>query len=93
MKTAHLNGAAIPDRAALHDMLAEQFQFPAHYGRNLDALYDLLTEQPEGAYRVEIENPEALEGRLGGYYRVFLGVLEDAGVPWAETGTAEKHSE
>ena len=84
MKTAHLNGAALPDRTALHNTLAEQFDFPAHYGRNLDALYDLLTERPEGAYRVEIENPEALEGRLGGYYRVFLRVLKNARVPWTE---------
>ena len=93
MKTAHLNGAAIPDRAALHDALTKQLGFPAYSGRNLDALYDLLTESADNAYRVEIENAEALEGRLGGYYRVFLGVLEDAGVPWAGTGTAEKHSE
>ena len=66
MKTARLNGTVLHDRAALHEALAEQFRFPAHYGRNLDALYDLLTERP-GAYRVEIENAEALEQRLGGY--------------------------
>ena len=83
MMTAHLNGVNIPDRAALHDALVKQLQFPAHYGRNLDALYDLLTERPEGAYRVELENAAALEEHLGGYYRVFLGVLEDAGVSCA----------
>lgn len=70
------------DRAALHDALAEQFRFPAHYGRNLDALYDMLTERPAEACRVEIENPEAMERHLGGYYRVFLSVLDDAGVHW-----------
>ena len=80
MITAHLDGAVISDRAALHEVLTLQFQFPAHYGRNLDALYDLLTERPEGTYRVEIVDAELLEERLGGYYRVFLGVLEDAGV-------------
>ena len=84
MKTAYLNGMVLHDRAALHDALAEQFRFPAHYGRNLDALYDLLTERP-GVYRVEIEKPEALEEHLGGYYRVFLRVLDDAGVDWSET--------
>ena len=84
MTTAHLNGAALRDRAALHDALTKQFDFPAHYGRNLDALYDLLTERPEDSYRIEIENAEALEEHLGGYYRVFLGVLEDAKVNWTE---------
>ena len=81
--TAHLNGAELHDRAELHDVLTKQFEFPACYGRNLDALYDLLTEMPEGFYRVEIENPKALEEHLGGYYRVFLRVLEDAGIPCA----------
>lgn len=36
-----------PDREALHDVLAEAFVFPEYYGRNLDALYDLLTEVSE----------------------------------------------
>ena len=27
-----------------HDALAEAFAFPPHYGRNLDALFDCLTE-------------------------------------------------
>lgn len=30
--------------AELHDTLARELEFPAWYGRNLDALYDCLTE-------------------------------------------------
>ena len=59
MKTAHLTGGAIPDRAALHAALARDLDFPAYYGKNLDALHDLLTEAP-GAYGFVIENPDAL---------------------------------
>ncbi len=31
----------------VHDHLAKQLDFPAYYGRNLDALHDLLTERTE----------------------------------------------
>ena len=39
-----LDGLAMDTRKAAHDHLQERFGFPAYYGRNLDALYDLLTE-------------------------------------------------
>lgn len=32
------------DKAALHDYLAQVLELPAYYGKNLDALYDCLTE-------------------------------------------------
>ena len=34
-------------REQLHDYLQEMLPLPAYYGRNLDALYDCLTELPE----------------------------------------------
>ena len=37
---------ALTSRSAVHDELARVFSFPAHYGRNLDALYDCLTALP-----------------------------------------------
>lgn len=38
-----LDGRALADHDALHDQLAASLGFPASYGRNLDALIDLLT--------------------------------------------------
>ena len=79
MKTAYLDGTEINDKRALHTALAEQLDFPAWYGHNLDALYDLLTELGEPVC-VELEGEAALRERLGGYFGRFLRVLEDAGV-------------
>lgn len=31
-------------RADIHTYIAEQMDFPAYYGKNLDALYDCLTD-------------------------------------------------
>ena len=85
MRTAYLNGKTIPDRAALHAALAAQLEFPAYYGRNLDALYDVLTERAEPVC-VEIEDAPALSEALGDYYMKFLRVLEDAGITVTEKG-------
>ena len=42
-----LDGACMRERAAAHDYLQETLGFPEWYGKNLDALFDLLTEQTE----------------------------------------------
>ena len=76
MRTAYLDGSAITTKAELHSALAEQLAFPAWYGRNLDALYDLLSVETEPVC-VVLRDRAALEGALGGYFRVFLGLLED----------------
>ena len=52
MRTVILDGAALPDRAALHRRLAQALDLPAWYGRNLDALRDYREREVFGnAYR------------------------------------------
>ena len=46
-----LDGARIPDRAALHRALAEGLRFPEWYGGNLDALHDCRWRRRWGAMR------------------------------------------
>ena len=40
-----LDGRALLEKAAGHEYLAERFAFPEYYGKNLDALWDLLSER------------------------------------------------
>ncbi len=70
-----IDGASIPDRRALHEALAPVL--PEWYGRNLDALYDCLTE-PGELIQLTIQDLDALEKHLGGYAHAFLRVLKDA---------------
>ncbi|WP_278045072.1 barstar family protein [Lachnoclostridium sp. Marseille-P6806] len=42
--------------AAIHDMLAEKLAPPSYYGRNLDALYDILTDMTE-VTEIRIDRP------------------------------------
>ena len=44
MKQITLDGNILADAALVHDYLKEQLQFPEYYGKNLDALYDCLTD-------------------------------------------------
>ena len=71
-----LDGALITDRTALHDLLAEKFAFPAYYGRNLDALYDLLSAYPEHV-SVTVIHTERLLENLGRYGKSVIQTLQD----------------
>ncbi|PIU19197.1 MAG: hypothetical protein COT18_08810 [Elusimicrobia bacterium CG08_land_8_20_14_0_20_59_10] len=44
----YIDGAAVPDKAALMEALAAAFSFPAYFGKNWDALLDCLRSLPDG---------------------------------------------
>lgn len=74
---AIIDGNEIGDRDALHDALARQLALPDWYGRNLDALYDCLTDLREPS-EIRLTNTAALFDHLGGYAGRFLAALHDA---------------
>ena len=78
MKNCTLYGARISDMDALHTALAEGLGFPAWYGRNLDALYDLLTE-PMEPVTLTIYDFDALAETLGDKAAALRRLLTDAG--------------
>lgn len=72
-----LKGSAMTDREAMHTHLQKQLELPSYYGRNLDALFDLLTERSEPTEIVVTEWAE-LEVHLGGYAAALMDTLYDA---------------
>lgn len=44
MKQITLDGNILADIAQLHDYIKEMLDFPEYYGKNLDALFDCLTD-------------------------------------------------
>ena len=77
MQVQFLYGKQITSKEQLHQYLAERLAFPAHYGGNLDALYDCLCERSE-ALELTIKDSAALQKQLSNYGDSFLRVLKDA---------------
>ena len=77
MRYAIIEGAAVGSMDRLHRLLAEQLDFPAWYGGNLDALYDCLTDLTEETSIILLHS-QALTETLGTSYGRFCRVLTDA---------------
>lgn len=78
MDEAVLDGRMLHSRAALHEALAHRLALPEHYGANLDALYDCLTQPHAPPLRLRVLHPEALHAQLGGYAGALERMLRDA---------------
>ncbi len=71
MKICILDGEKIEDNRMLHDTLASSLDFPQWYGRNLDALFDCLTDIGESVH-IRILHENAMEEHLGRSYAISL---------------------
>ena len=67
-----LDASQMASRRAAHAYLQEQLGFPEYYGKNLDALYDVLTELED----VEIAFINCPEEQT--YFQKALRVFRDA---------------
>ncbi len=85
METIRLDGAQLQNRKEAMELLGQALALPKWWGRNLDALYDCLTDLGRPV-RLEISRREAMEASAFG--RLLLRVLEDAaaeqfGLEWS----------
>ena len=61
MKITPIDAARLTDKASAHEYLAFSLGFPAHYGKNLDALADCLSELPRDRAIIVINANNATE--------------------------------
>lgn len=76
MKTIKLDISNISTVRALHIYLAYRLDLPAHYGRNLDALHDVLGEESEDMRLMLVGEPASEE--MAAYLPRLVRVLEDS---------------
>ena len=72
-QTVDLSGVC--DRNSLHDRLQESLTLPSWYGRNLDALYDALTDAP-GPIHICFTAWKGMEEADPAYFKMFRSVLQ-----------------
>jgi ribonuclease inhibitor len=63
--------------AKVYNALARDLALPAHFGRNLDALWDCLSRDVEGPFEIEVENAKALTAATGAKGEALLKLLRD----------------
>ena len=57
-----------------YDLLGKEIELPVYFGRNLDALYDVLTEQQ---ITIKLLNTEVMEAVTPKFIRKLSRMLED----------------
>ena len=77
MNLVILDGEKITSKEELHRHLAWSLNLPEWYGKNLDALYDCLTDIRERT-GIHVFNKDALYETLGPMAHGLLRVLRDA---------------
>lgn len=70
-----LDGSKMLTRAEAHDEIARVLEFPAYYGRNLDALWDMIHPMKAD---VVLVNASAMLEALGEYGKNLLETLQEA---------------
>ncbi len=80
-----LDALEMTDIQAAHEYIQCQLDFPAYYGHNLDALWDMLSTISEPLHIILI-NADKLPANLGGYAELLLAVFIEA----AESNNALK---
>lgn len=89
--TVELDGRLMDSRETAHEYLKRQLNLPDWYGRNLDALYDLLTERSQ-PMTIRVIHARALETQLGRSGTALLNTLWQAaeGMPNLEIEMIEE---
>lgn len=77
METIVIDGEKMLNRREAHDHLTERLALPDYYGRNLDALYDLLTER-DGPVQIVIQHGNTILSWLGDYGKALVQTMIDA---------------
>lgn len=69
----------ISSKTELHEYLKQALKLPEHYGNNLDALHDCLSEKRKDL-SITVVHFDKLKQALGQYADILLQVFADSGI-------------
>jgi ribonuclease inhibitor len=77
VKRCRLNGRSIRSLDDLYDQLSVLLSLPEHFGRNLDALWDVLSTDVEGSFEIEWEHADDSKKSMGRDFDRAVGLLRE----------------
>jgi len=77
-KRCVLSGKTVRSLGGFYDEIARQLSFPLHFGRNLDALWDVLVTDVEGPVELVWKDADLSRRAMGVDFERVLEVLLDA---------------
>lgn len=78
MKKIELDFGELMTPRQIHEYIAEKLSFPDYYGKNLDALYDCLTDICEDT-QITIKNYDILDYRENRIINTFIEAADESG--------------
>ncbi len=72
-----LNGQGICSLDDFYDEISRQLSLPGYFGRNLDALWDVLSAEVEGPVEITWQNAQASKQAMGEDFEKVLKVLQE----------------
>lgn len=85
-----IEGSKIVSEATFHMAISTAMSFPAHYGKNLDALFDVLTSDIERPVVLVWLNSALSKEKMEGGFERIVSVLRNVERQDAEWGLSEK---
>lgn len=76
IKRCRLNGRDIQSLSDLYDRLDVGLALPPHFGRNLDALWDVLSTDIEGPFEIIWNHAEESKKLMGRDYSRVISLFE-----------------
>jgi len=77
IKKCTLNGKTIRSLDELYDQLSSSFSFPNYFGRNLDALWDVLSLDVEGPFEIVWKHADHSRKVLGSDFDQVMKLLRE----------------
>ncbi len=74
---ARLSGKSIHSMGDFYTEIARQLKFPEHFGRNLDALWDVLTTDIGGPIHLLWEDSAISQQGMGGDFEKVCALLKE----------------
>jgi len=78
MKNVIIDGSKVTSIKILHNILKEELDLPSYYGENLDALWDVLSEEKEVPLVIIWKDFDVSKEFLGEYAKKIIQLFKDA---------------